>query len=43
MKTARQQRIEILVYSSLSGVLGLAIGYYWAALMAAEMVRENLK
>jgi len=36
MKLRTQQKVEIVIYSAIVGLVGLAVGYYWAAATAAE-------
>lgn len=43
MKTKRQQQIEIVFCAALAMVIGISIGYYYAAATAAAMMREGLK
>lgn len=43
MKTHRRQKFEIVFYAILTGFVGVSLGYYWAALLAAERVKEALK
>ena len=43
MKSKRKQQIEILFCSALAMAVGFSIGYYQAAVTAAEHVRAILK
>jgi len=43
MKTNRTHRFEKIFYAALAGVLGASIGYWYAAMAAAEHVHEALK
>jgi hypothetical protein len=42
MNTKHRQRLEVIFYSLMSGLLGVSLGYYWAAAIAADKVREFL-
>lgn len=42
MKTTKGHQIEIIFVAFVSGLVGVSIGYYWAAATAAERVREVL-
>lgn len=43
MMSSKQYKFAVIFYSLLTGAVGVAVGYFWAAKTAAEHMREILK